>query len=148
MKQSHYWIACAAAGWSLVFAAFHLVWATGWYVGLDRAQAGEAFAKPAFLGYDLVVAGMCVIAVPLSLALGMSWGERVPRRLLLSMAWIGTALLAMRAVASLTQAGYELVTGRFSFERMGMWEPWFYLGAVLFACNLWLYRRKAKGAAA
>jgi len=45
----------------------------------------------------------------------------------------------------LIQGGYELATGRFHFERMGIWEPWFYIGAALFAVNLWLFWHKSKG---
>ncbi len=37
----HYWIAYAAACWTLVFAAFHIVWAAGWYIGLDPVQAPQ-----------------------------------------------------------------------------------------------------------
>ena len=146
--QPHLGIAAAAAVWSFVFAVFHCLWAAGWYVGLDPVQARAAFARPTFLAYDLVVALMCIIAVPLSLALAMPWGRQVPRRLLLWLAWAGTTLLMLRAVASLGQAGYELITGRFTLDRMGVWEPWFWVGAGLFASNLWLYRRQVRGAAA
>ena len=142
----HRWIACAAAAWSLIFASFHFIWAGGWYVGLaDPVQAAETFAKPAFLAYDLVAGAMCLIAVPVSLALGSAW-VRIPRRLLVPLAWIGTALLGARAVASLAQNLIEVLTGQFSFQRMGIWEPWFYLGAVLFAINLWHYDRGQRAA--
>ena len=132
----------------MLFAVFHIVWAAGWYIGLNPEQSRIAFAKPAFLAYDLVVAGMCLVAVPLSLALGMSWGKHMPRRLLLIVGWSGTILLGVRAVGSLLQGVYELTTGRFTFARMGLWEPWFYLGAGLFAANLWLHLRRSEGAAA
>lgn len=145
LRQRHQWIAWAAAGWSLLFAAFHLAWAAGWYIGLDPARARVAFAKPAFLAYDLVVAAMCIVAVPVFLALGLSWGERVPRRLLVCVAWAGTLLLGARAVGSAAQGGYELVTGRFTLDRLGIWELWFYVGAALFAVNLQLFRREFSG---
>jgi hypothetical protein len=45
-------------------------------------------------------------------------------------------LLVLRAVASIIQSVYSLVTGQFTFRGMGVWEPWFYLGATLFANNL------------
>ena len=76
------WPAYAAALWAGVFAVFHVVWACGWYVGLDDAQAEVAFSKPWFFAYDLVVAATCVIAVPVALGLGSSWGRRFPRWLL------------------------------------------------------------------
>src|SRR5512134_3007556 len=138
----HYWIAYAAAVWALIFAVFHIVWAAGWYIGLDPVGAAAAFAVPWKLAYDLVVAGMCLVAVPVALALAMPWGRRVPRGLLSTLAWTGTSLLVLRAVASLIQAAYLFLRGRFSFHDIGVWEPWFYLGATLFGTNLWLYSRQ------
>jgi len=82
--------------------------------------------------------------VPVALALGMPWGERLPRRLLLTVAWIGTTLLVLRSVGSMMQGVYEVTIGRFTLGRMGIWEPWFYLGAVLFAVNLWLFRHRSR----
>ena|SRR5262244_3897230 len=137
----HYWIAYGAACWALIFAAFHIVWAAGWYIGLDPVKAQAAFAVPWKLAYDLVVAGMCIVAVPVALAVAMPWGQRVPRRLLGALAWTGTGLLLLRAVASLIQVAYVVVAGQFRWRDMGAWEPWFYLGATLFAINLWRYWR-------
>jgi hypothetical protein len=37
------------------------------------------------------------------------------------------------------QVGYHISTGRFA--GFGIWEPWFYLGAVLFALSTWQSRR-------
>jgi hypothetical protein len=64
------WMGYGAALWALIFAAFHIVWATGWYIGLEEEPASTAFAKRWFLVYDLVVAGMCAFAVP--------WRWRLP----------------------------------------------------------------------
>jgi hypothetical protein len=144
VKRGHYWVAGAAAGWALVFAVFHIVWAAGWYPLLDAEQARLAFATPWKWAFDVVVAIMCVVAVPVALALGTPLGERVPRRVFVNAAWVGTSLLVLRAAASLVQAIYELSSGRFSLERLGIWEPWFYIGALLFSVNLWMYSRRAR----
>ncbi len=141
-RSRHQRIAYAAACWALIFAVFHFVWAAGWYIGLDPVQAQAAFAVPWKLAYDLVAGAMCVVAVPVALALALPWGRRVPRRLLHSLAWIGTGLLVLRAVASLIQVGYYLATGQFTFQALGIWEPWFYVGAALFTLNLWWYWRE------
>jgi hypothetical protein len=143
-----YWIAYAAACWAFIFAVFHIVWAAGWYIGLDPVGAAAAFAVPWKLAYDLVVAAMCLVAVPVALALAMPWGRRVPRRLLGTLAWTGTSLLVLRAVASLIQVAYLFLRGRFSLHDMGVWEPWFYLGATLFGINLWRYSGQVRGRAA
>ena len=135
------WVAYAAAFWASVFAAFHIIWASGWYPLLDAEQARIAFAIPWKWAYDVVVAAMCVIAVPVALAPVMSWGQHVPRRLIYTLAWVGSALLVLRSVASLVQTGYLVATGRFHFASLGIWEPWFYLGAILFTLSTWRSRR-------
>lgn len=71
----------------------------------------------------------------------MSWGQHVPRRLIYTLAWVGSALLVLRSVASLVQTGYLVATGRFHFASLGIWEPWFYLGAILFTLSTWRSRR-------
>lgn len=108
----------------------------------SRVQAQAAFARPWMLTYDLVVAGISIVAVPVALAMAMPWGQRVPRRLLLALAWTGTGLLVLRSAGSLIQAIYLLVTGQLTLQSMGVWEPWFYLGATLFAINSWQYWRR------
>jgi hypothetical protein len=81
-----------------------------------------------------------VVAVPIALAPVMTWGRYVPHRLILTLATIGSALLVLRSVASLIQIGYFIATGRFNVAAIGIWEPWFYLGAVLFSLSTWRFR--------
>jgi len=135
------WVAYAAALWALVFACFHIVWALGRYPLLNAEGARVAFAIPWKWTFDVVVAAMCVIAVPVALAPVMSWGQRGPRRLIYTLAWIGSALLVLRSVASLIQAAYFVATGRFRFADIGIWEPWFYAGAILFTLSTWRSRQ-------
>lgn len=133
-------MAYAAALWASVFAAFHIIWAAGWYPLLDAEAARVAFANPWKWAYDVAVAAMCVIAVPVALAPVMSWGRHVPRRLIYRLAWTGSMLLVLRSAASLAQAGYLAATGRFRFADVGIWEPWFYLGTILFSLSTWRSR--------
>jgi Protein of unknown function (DUF3995) len=104
--SQHRVIAYAAACWAAIFAAFHFVWAAGWYSGLDPVQAQAAFAIPRKLAYDLAAGAMCVVAVPFALALALPWGRHVPRRILLSTDWARIGLLVLRAVAGLIQVLY------------------------------------------
>ena len=90
------WVAYAAALWALVFGIFHIIWAGGWYPLLDAEKARVAFATPWKWAFDVVVAAMCVIAVPVALAPVMSWGQYAPRRLVYTLAWIGSALLVLQ----------------------------------------------------
>lgn len=138
------WVGYGAAIWALVFAVLHVVWAAGWYVGLQEEEARKAFQKPWFLAYDLVVAGVCVIAVGVALALVQPWGRRLPRWLLNWLAWIGTTLLVLRAGGAAVQAVFELATGRFVVRPIMLWDIWFALGAVLFALTLRRFRRVSR----
>ena len=134
------WAAYGAALWALIFAVFHVIWATGWYIGLDPEQARIAFAKTSFLVYDLVVAGVCAFAVPVALALALPWGRRLPRRLVGLFAWSGTGLLVLRS-ASVVQVVYLVASGRFVVDYRILWELWFYLGATLFGLATWRFWR-------
>ena len=131
------WVAYAAAFWASVFAVFHIIWAVGWYPLLNAEEARVAFATPWKWAFDVIVAAMCVIAVPVALAPVMSWGRHVPRRLISTLAWTGTALLVFRSAASFAQGSYLVATGRFRFADMSIWEPWFYVGAILFTLSTW-----------
>ena len=133
------WAAYGAAIWAAIFAVFHSVWAAGWYPLLNAEGARIAFAVPWKWTFDVVVAAMCVIAVPVALAPVTSLGDYVSRRLVFALAIIGSVLLVLRSTASLIQVGYLISTGRFA--GVGIWEPWFYLGAVLFALSTWQSRR-------
>ncbi|MGH9836855.1 MAG: hypothetical protein ACRD9Y_27840, partial [Blastocatellia bacterium] len=64
------WVGYGAALWALIFAALHVAWAMGWYVGLaEEFVAKGPFKQRWFLVYDLVVAGLCALAVAVALAL-------------------------------------------------------------------------------
>ena len=133
------WAAYAAAIWALIFAVLRVVWASGWYVGRHQELARRAFEKSWFLIYDLVVAGVCVLAV--ALALVQPWGRRLPRRLIAAFAWSGTVLLVLRGSAGAAQTAHFAATGKRVLFVFVIWEVWFCLGAVLFSLALWRFRR-------
>jgi hypothetical protein len=91
--------------------------------------------------FDVLVAVMCVIAVPVALAPVKAWGQHLPRRPVYILAHVGTALLVLRSTASLVQTGYLISVGRFHLSVMGVWEWWFHLGTVLFSLSTWRLRR-------
>ncbi len=143
------WVAYAAAIWAAVFAVFHIIWAAGWYPLLNAEGARAAFAVGWKWTFDVVVAVMCVIAVPIALAPVTLWGRRLPRRLVHSLMYVGTALLLLRSTASLAQAGYLMAMGRFQLAVLGIWEWWFYLGTVLFSASaLRIMRNERRGSLA
>jgi hypothetical protein len=133
----------AAALWALIFAFLHLVWWAGWYVLLPQAEARWSFSRPWFRIYDLVVAGACLLAVLVGLALVQPWGRRIPRALLRSVAWAGTGLLLLRAGGGLLQTAYLLIRRRYVFHPMHLYEIWFALGALLFSMTMLRVRQAA-----
>ena len=104
------WVAYTAALWASVFAVFHIIWAAGRYPLLDAELARAAFATPWKWAYDVMIAAMCVIAVPVALAPVMSWGRHVPRRLILILAWA---------------ARHSSYSGRWpAWPKQVIWSPW------------------------
>jgi hypothetical protein len=134
-------VAYAAALWAAVFAVFHIIWAAGWYPLLDAEQTRIAFANPWKWTFDVVVAVMCVVAVPVALTPVMAWGQRLPQGLMYRLAWIGSTLLVLRLAAALVQTGYLLLAGRFRFAIIGIWDWWFLVGTILFTVSTWRWSR-------
>lgn len=117
----------------------HLVWATGWYVGLSEESARQAFQQTWFLAYDLCVAVLCVFGAAVALALVRPWGRRFPRGALGALVWGGAGLLAVRAAAGALQTAYFAATGVGWSWRVVFWDLWFCLGAILFGLSAWLW---------
>ncbi len=128
-----------AALWALIFAALHLAWAMGWYVGLDHESARQAFQRRWFLVYDLVAAGLCLVAFAVALALVQQWARRLPFSLLGILAWAGTGLLALRGAAGVGQDVYLATVGRNLPDAAALWDVWFCLGAILFGISAWQF---------
>ncbi len=114
MPRQRDWVECAAAGWALIFAGFHLAWAAGWYPLLDAAKARVAFANWWMWSYDVAVAVVCLVAV---------WAVMAAKRVLVVAGFVALAL----------RAGASVVWG----AAMGIWDWWFCLGALLFGFACW-----------
>jgi hypothetical protein len=141
------WAGYGAVLWAFAFACFHVVWAAGWYVGLDAQQARAAFAHPGFLAYDLVVVVLCLFAGVVALAFVRPWGQRLPRRQVGLIGWAGTVLLALRGGAAIIVAVQAAAAGSFSLRPMHVWDAWFCLGALLFGLSTWRYWARDTAAA-
>ncbi|HEY3506471.1 MAG TPA: hypothetical protein VGN37_27240 [Actinocatenispora sp.] len=120
--------AYVAFGWVLAFLAWHVVWAV---TGLGFPQPSDHHGAALILmwGFQAVVVVMVVVGTALPLALARPWGRRVPRWMLLSTAWTGCALLAVRGVAGagddvVRAAGYARgLTGMTTAQVLGTAQP-------------------------
>ena len=130
------WPRYGAALWALVFALLHVVWATGWYVGLEPEMA-KAFERPGFLAVDLAAAGIFLVAAGVALALVRPWGRRLPRWTVGLPAWIGTAVLTLRSAGSISHMIDAVIHG--TLRPMDLWHLWFYIGAILFGLATWRF---------
>jgi len=126
-------MAVAASLWSLIFAAVHLLWACGWYVGLDPVAAAAAFDRPLFLAYDVVVALGCLIAASAFgvLAANHRGRFRAAARVVCVVAAVVVAVRAVTGLGALAWRGFGLA-GVFASG----WDVWFVLGAVLLGAAL------------
>lgn len=113
----------------------------GWYVGLDHESARLAFQRRWFLVYDLVAAGLCVLAFAVALALVQPWGRRLPNSLVGLLALGGTGLLALRGAAGVAQDVYLAAAGRNLPNAAALWDVWFCVGAILFGISVWQFWR-------
>ncbi|GLY92392.1 hypothetical protein [Actinoallomurus iriomotensis] len=152
--------AYAAFAWVMVFLAWHVVW---YVTGLEYPSAsGQHGARQVVIQvFSLVVVLMVVVGALLPLALAQAWGRRVPRWMLLSLAWTGTVLLAARGVSGV---GDDLVrvtgilpkgfTGLTTAQTLGTSHPSFWalfaggttdvlftVGGLTFALAAIAYRR-------
>ncbi len=141
-REKSFWIEYGAALWALIFTALHVVWAMGWYIGLDAESARKAFERGWFLAYDLIAAGLCLFAVAVALALFQPWGRRLPRSLISVPAWGCAGILVLRAGAGVTHLAFLAATADNNVSSaLSFWDLWFCLGAGLFAASVWRFWR-------
>ena len=126
-------MAVLASLWAVLFAALHLAWASGWYVGLDPVAAATAFARPWFLAYDFIVALGCFIAASAFSVLAANHRGRL-RSAAHVISVVAADVVALRAVAGLGAIAWRGLglAGAFAY----VWDLWFVLGAVLFAAAI------------
>ena len=126
------WVAYLACAWAVLFATPHLWWALGVRAGFPGGDPSYEFFfgswwRPVFnLAVILCSALMVVIAVTLM-------RQRVPvrrRRVLLTLAWIGSGLLTLRGVAG------GIVDGASD----PVWWPAFLTGGILLGAVAWFGR--------
>lgn len=147
------WAGYAACAWMLVFAAMSFYWALGGTAGLHTVSLGQERAGESWFTSVLWFTGLLkVIGGLLALALVRSWGQRVPRMLLLTAAWGVSALLLLHGVdfviqGALTETGIISIPTLTAWTAVHwqtfVWGPWFVLGGIVFCVASWNYQRQA-----
>jgi hypothetical protein len=81
----------------MVFLAWHVVWAATGLAFPSTAQH-HGIARVLVWVSTVVVLVMVAVGTALPLALAQAWGRRIPRAVLVSLAWTGCALLGARGL--------------------------------------------------
>jgi hypothetical protein len=128
------WIHYAACIWAVLFAAPHVWWALGVPAGFPGGRASHELMMTTWRYYsDVIVIALSVIAVVVALAPIQRWGDRIPRRLTRTMAWVASAMLTLRGVAGLIVDGSSDL----------VWWPTFLAGGLLFGAIAWISAHRA-----
>ncbi len=148
------WIAYGACVWSFLFAALSFYWALGGTAGADTVS--PEIAQLARTGVAWIFAVLWITAIVkvlsgfVALALVQAWGKKIPRWLLLILAWgAGTLLFVHGGLFFIV--GVLALSGAISVSTPIMvlhwytflWGPWWLLGGILFLVPTWSYFRRS-----
>jgi hypothetical protein len=142
------WIAWAAAGWMLAFAAMSAYWAAGGRIGVETIGGTiETYADERgteFVVLLWLIAALKVVAAQVPLALVERWVPAVPRRWL----WLATLIMG---IGMILYAGANV--GARAIMALGLidtpdsmhssaarwhllfWNPWWLLGGILYVAG-------------
>ncbi len=156
------WPAYVAAGWTLLFIAFHIYWYLGGHLGIGDAPDVIPGTPSSVIGWilNIVVLGMFAAGVVVPVALVRRWGRIVPRWLLLGLTWLGAAVLSLRGASGivddllrvthvlpngLTGLTYQQAIGQAHPSAYTLWslasiDVYFLLGGILFGIAAWMLR--------
>jgi hypothetical protein len=158
--------AATTFGWIVVFDALHVYWELGGRFGFGDQADPLPSAETAWQRvFAAVVLALFVVGTVLPLAFVQRWGRRIPRRILITMAWVAAGLLTVRAVAAfvddamrtvfgsptgLTGLTYEQLLGTAAPSAHTLWSArtidlYFLVGGVLYGATAWYARRRAHG---
>lgn len=159
MKCGHSltWAGYAACLWALVFAAMSVYWALGGAMGLDTLsptiQALASERDPEFVANMWITGVLKIGGGMLALVLIRPLGEWLPRRLVLVMAWGGTAILLVHGgdflvrgvlwgsgVLAVPESVDSMVVRGYTF----LWGPWWLVGGGLFGTAALDYTRRTR----
>ncbi|MGH9186572.1 MAG: DUF3995 domain-containing protein [Acidimicrobiales bacterium] len=149
----------AACVWAVLFAAVSFYWAAGGTIGVETNA--PAITRPVLDREPGAIAMMWatgllkIVAGALALALVRPWGRTAPRWLLLTAGWGAAAVMGLyEGLASLVQHALMVADvidtpsglgERSARWHLGLWDPWWLVGGVLFALATLSYQRSVAG---
>lgn len=142
------WVAYAASGWALLFAALSFFWAAGGRTGLHPLELEAAYDDSVWVLISLGAGIIKVVIGLIALALVQLWGRIFPRRLLLACTWmlgIGMSLYGGLGLVSdvlhVTGVTSDPENGKWFFWYLVLWDPWWVLGGILYLAVAWFAQR-------
>ena len=160
------WAGYATFGWTVVFIAFHVYWFMGGRLGFGDAPDPIPGRRSSVVGwtFNVVVLAMFAAGLIVPLALVRSWGRKIPRWMLLALAWLGCAVLVVRGSAGivgsllratsvlprgLTGLSYEQTLGEAHPSAYTLWsgtaiDAYFLIGGILFRLAARSYQRRSR----
>jgi len=150
------WAGYGACAWALLFAGVHFYWALGGTAGVETIGPAvtDLAGDPWFVAIGLwgVGAVLLILAV-LMVAIVRSWHLPGPGWMRLLAVGGAGALFALYGGALLVQHGLmaagviavpEGLGERALRWHLGLWDPWWLLGGVLFSLAAWCAHRSAR----
>ncbi|GAA5052395.1 DUF3995 domain-containing protein [Haladaptatus pallidirubidus] len=143
-----------ASAWMIVFAAVSFYWAFGGTAGVDTVSLGQELAgEPWFITILWLTGILKLGGGVLALALVQSWGQLLPRRLVLVTAWGVSVLLVVHGSdfiihGALTENGLIGLPAPAAWTtahwQTFLWGPWWLLGGIAFCVATWNYQRRSR----
>ncbi|WP_231189616.1 DUF3995 domain-containing protein [Haladaptatus sp. DYF46] len=143
-----------ASVWMFVFAAMSFYWALGGTTGLNTVSLGQEVTGESWFIAALWLTGILKVGGGLlALALVQTWGQQIPRRLLLIAAWGVGAVLVIHGgdfviQGALTEAGLISLSSPTAWTpdhwQTFVWGPWWLLGGLFFCLSAWNYQLKSR----
>lgn len=129
--------------WGMGTGLLSVYWATGGTVGLDqlgvRIQEQATARESSFMAMIWLSAVARLAYAALGMALAQPWGEILPRRVLLTLGWLGGGGLALYGLAGIAQAALVMAGFIDTPVSMGdaavpwyllLWEPLWLIGGI------------------
>ncbi|HEU5345698.1 MAG TPA: DUF3995 domain-containing protein [Ktedonobacterales bacterium] len=138
------WLALAAFGWAVIFAALSFFWAAGGKTGLHPLE--QAGGSGGIWVAANLLAGLLKLCLGVgALAMVGAWLPRALRRPLRIMIWLAGVGMLLYGILGLGSdilhvagaIGADAATRHWFLIYLVLWDPWWMLGGALFTTLAW-----------